>query len=268
MKNHPLFQNVPGYTEAEQQKVNETDLGTLHLARFVGGKLQGIPKSWDSEELQSVEDIYEALEKIRKGGGSGTFELTARNRDKKWFQAKTRITIEGLSDDSDEPEEKPAPRPQEPPQVPQMGPPATPSMTAPGFQIPVGADPSTALAFMYMQSQAEDRRQQREDARQNQIVMQQMFIAFSKNQADLVVGLVNGRQAPASESSGDLLMKGVEMGVELMKGAAEVKTENEDNKPLDMNSIASNIAQSIAGIRDIAVATSNRGAVIPPGGTT
>jgi hypothetical protein len=121
---------------------------------------------------------------------------------------------------------------------------------------------------MYMQSQAEDRRQQREDARQNQIVMQQMFIAFSKNQADLVVGLVNGRQAPASESSGDLLMKGVEMGVELMKGAAEVKAENEDNKPLDMNSIASNIAQSIAGIRDIAVATSNRGAVIPPGGTT
>jgi ATP-dependent exoDNAse (exonuclease V) beta subunit len=267
VKNHPLFQNVPGYTEAEQQKVNETDLGTLHLARFVGGKLQGIPKSWDSEELQSVEDIYEALEKIRKGGGSGTFELTARNRDKKWFQAKTRITIEGLSDDSDEPEEKPAPPPQAPPSIPQMGPPATPSMTGTGLQIPVGTDPQTAMLFMFSNMQLEQQRQAREDSRQNQLVMQQMFIAFSKNQADLVVGLVNGRQAPPSESSADLLVKGVEMGVELMKGAAEAKQESDNDKPLDMNSIASNIAQSIAGIRDIAVATGNRGPVIPPQGT-
>jgi len=264
MINHPLFNENDGNEDRAAR-----DIGYINIRQFQGSKAITLPNQWDPEELQTVEDLYNAV-------GVGRFELIGRHALTKRVVDRTVIEIQ-LPKGAGAPAE-PMPQQQQArwqapePQQPQQ--PTTPTMVAGGLQIPPGMDPQMAMMIAMMTTSQQTTNTMimgsREDAKFYAAQQTELMLGFTRAQAEMITGLVGalagGRGGGGSGESTEAFLKGVELMADIKAGMREGDPSNEEKTP-GWGEIAKNIAESLRAVKDIASITSSAPAapVIDPG---
>lgn len=267
MINHPLFNENDGDEERASR-----DIGYINIRQFVGSKPVTLTNQWDPEELQTSEDLFNAV-------GAGKFELIGRHALTKRVVDRVVIEIQPAKGVA-------APTPQAQQQQPHQGwqapdphqqqqqqqPTPQPNMVAGGIVIPPGMDPSMAMIITMITASTQTTNQmmmaQREDARFSMQQLTTMMLGFTESQARMVTGLVSGLAGRppggAGSESTEAFLKGVELMADIKAGVSEGSGEQ---KPTGWSEIAQNIAESLRAVRDIATLTSTTpaAAVVPPG---
>lgn len=258
MKAHPLFCDDENDIDRLAQ-----DIEFINIIRLQGGKRIGLPNQWEPEQLQSLQDVYDAV------GGPGDYELIGRDK-------KMRIVLrERINLEAPKGYERPA-QPATPINgnaVPPMPPlpvqPGVPMMNLGSIQIPAGVDPHIAMMMFNAQLAQIDKDQARGDARAHEVQMVQMFTAFSNNQTALVTGLVGAlanRGSPTGENAADTFIKGVDVAVQLVAGMKEGTNIAPPEQTPTWAETTKNIVESLKVVKDIAsLGNSAPGApIIPP----
>jgi len=252
VKAHPLFCDDQDDVERASR-----DIGFINIYRFTGSKKIALPNQWDPEQLQTVDDVYQAV-------GAGDFELVGRDTRTKQILVRQRVAIEAPK--GAEPE---MPAPQAAP-VAQAIPPAMAAgmMQLGAIQIPSGVDPHVAMMMFTAQLNQIEKEQSRADARAHEGSLVAMFTAFTNSQTAMVTGLVGAlagkANAPTGENTTEAILRGIELANDLRAG---MKDGAEDNAKTE--SWAKTIqaaAEGIGALRDVAKAVgANPGATAPGG---
>jgi hypothetical protein len=252
VKDHPLFNDDPNDIERR-----ERNIGFINIVEFDGSKKTTLPNQWEPEELQTAEDVYNAV------GGPGRFELVGRDTNTKRVVDRCMIILKAKNGANAAAPAAPA-APREEPRSST----AQPMMTAGGMTIPSGMDPSLAMVLSLVAAQNQQSAAmlaaQREDNKTYMSQQVQLMLGMTNANTQLVTGLVTGlsqafgnRPAPGgSDSAAEAFIKGVETMVSLHAGIKEGEEEKNGPTPKnDWTQISANIVESIKGIRDVAQAT-------------
>lgn len=261
MINHPLF-NDDDSNEEKQSR----DIGYINIRQFEGSRGVMLVGQWEPEQLQTAEDIYNAV-------GAGHFELIGRHARTNKIVDRVSITVK-MPRSLNEPPPKPEPRNPdlrlEPPP-----PPAPPSMQAGNIVIPPGMDPQTAMMVTMMalgnQQNAAQLQAAREDSRHHSTQQTQLMLGLVQSFSAMTTGLaaaLSGHGQPSqsgANSNVDAFLKGIETMADLRAG---MKEEQEESKPTPWNEVTRNIADGIRNIVEVAKvanAVTPSGPVVPPG---
>jgi hypothetical protein len=259
VKAHPLFCDDEDDVERASR-----DVGFINIYRFNGSKKIALPNQWDPEQLQTVDDIYQAI-------GAGDFELVGRDARTKQILMRQRVSIEAPK--GAEPE---TPAPQAAP-APQAIPPAMAAgmMQLGAIQIPSGVDPHVAMMMFTAQLNQIEKEQSRADARAHEGSLVAMFTAFTNSQTAMVTGLVGAlagkANAPTGENTTEAILRGIELANDLRAGMKEGCDENA--KPESWAKTIQAAAEGLGVLRDVAKAvgsspaTAAGGVVVPPEAT-
>lgn len=260
MINHPLF-NDDDSNEEKQAR----DIGYLNIRQFEGSRGVMLVGQWEPEQLQTAEDIYNAV-------GAGHFELIGRHARTNKIVDRVSITVK-MPRSVNEPPPKPEPRNPELRLEPQA-PPPPPSMQAGGIVIPPGMDPQTAMMVTMMalgnQQNAAQLQAAREDSRHHSAMQTQLMLglvqSFSSMTTGLATALSGGGAQRAPDNTLDAVLKGIDLVTNLQAGMKE--GAEEVGKPTPWNEVTRNIADGIRNIVEVAKvanAASPSGPVVPPG---
>ena len=264
MINHPLFNEDDGNEERAAR-----DIGYINIRQFEGSKAITLPNQWDPEELQTAEDLVNAV-------GFGRFELIGRHARTKRVVDRVMIELRAPKGTAAAPPE-PAQQQRnwQPPEQQQYQVQQPPSMVAGGIQIPPGMDPQMAMMITMMTTSQQSTNAmlmaQREDSRFNAQQMTTLMLGFTDAQARMITGLVSGLSGRApgggTDTTADAFLKGVELMGQIRAGMAEGGGEGGEGKAPVWSDIAQNIAESLKAVRDIANLTSTTPAapIVPPG---
>jgi|WetSurMetagenome_2_1015567.scaffolds.fasta_scaffold56821_2 hypothetical protein len=262
MINHPLFNE----DDTNEERASR-DIGYINIRQFEGSRSVMLVGQWEPAELQSTEDVYNAV-------GAGHFELIGRHARTKRIIDRVLMTIKVPRAAGSAPEPEPRGQPRQPPEPPAPVIQQPPMMQAGSIVIPPGMDPQTVMMVLSSQQNAALLQAQREESRFNASQLTQIMVGFTNAQTQMVTGLVSGlagmmgHTQPQGGANGtvDGFLKGIEIMADLKAGMKE-GAENE-GKPTQWNEVTRNIADGIRNIVEVAKvaqATAPSGPVVPPG---
>lgn len=261
MINHPLFNENDGNEDRAAR-----DIGYINIRQFEGSRAVTLPNQWDPEQLQTIEDLYEAV-------GVGRFELIGRHAVTKRVVDRVMIEIKLPKGSPPPPEQQQQQQQRWQPPEPQQAQQIAPTMVAGGVQIPPGMDPQLAMIVTMLTTSQQTTNAmimgQREDARFHSAQQTELMLGFTRAQADMITGLVGalaGNKAGGTGESTEAFLKGVELMADIKAGMREGEGGDPEKTP-GWGEIAKNIAESLRAVKDIATITSSAPAapVIDPG---
>ena len=263
MKDHPLFNDDPNDIERR-----ERDIGFINIVEFDGSKKTTLPNQWEPEELQTAEDVYNAV------GGPGRFELVGRDVKTKRVVDRCLIILKAKNGTNAAQPPAPAAQPEERPRSSA----SQPVIQAGGMVIPAGMDPSLAMVLSLVASQNQQSQAmlaaQREDNKNYMAQQVQLMLGMTNANTQLVTGLVSGltqafsgrpgQQGGGSDNAAEAFIKGVETMVQLHAGMKEGEQDGKPAEPNNWTQISQNIVESIRGIRDVAQFTNAAAGAVAP----